>query len=299
MTRISLRSLALVAASLIARTAAAQTDTVRVEYSTQRCPSCAEWNAPHKPLRIFGNTYYVGMEGVSAILVTSDQGHVLIDGGIPMSAPQISANIAALGFRVADVKLILNSHAHHDHAGGIAQLQRMSGATVAASPWSAKTLERGESDDADPQYGLGLPFPQVKSVRVLRDSETVHVGPIALTAHLTAGHTPGGTSWTWRSCEAGRCADLLYADSQTPISADGFKFTNSLTYPSGPADFERGLSRLGSVRCDILLTPHPSASRLFERMASGRVIDPALCRQFVDSARQVVARRMSGERGGR
>ena len=271
-------------------------DTVRVEYSARRCPHCAEWNAPHAPFRIYGNTYYVGTDGLSAILITSDAGHVLIDGGVPMSAPRIIENIAALGFKVSDVKLILNSHAHYDHAGGIAALQRASGARVAASPWSAKVISRGEADDADPQYGLGLPYPAASNVRVIADGETLRVGPLALTAHFTGGHTPGGTSWSWQSCDAGRCLDLVYADSQTPVSADTFLFTRSRTYPNGPSDFEHGLSTLEHLKCDILLTPHPGVVDLFERTAAGTLVDPSACARFVAAARQDVAKRMERER---
>jgi metallo-beta-lactamase class B len=287
--------------ALAASVAGAQTrDTVRVEYSAARCPNCADWNGPHQPTKIFGNTFYVGMSGVSAILITSPAGHVLIDGGIPMSAPRIIDHIRALGFRIEDVKLILNSHAHHDHAGGIAALQRASGAQVAASPWSAKVIGQGESDNADPQFGLVLPYPAAKSVRVLQDGETLHVGPLAVTAHFTPGHTPGGTSWTWESCENGRCLELLYADSQTAVSADDFLFTKSRTYPNGVRDFQRGLSTLESLECDVLLTPHPGASQLFERLAardSGKagLEDPAQCKRFVAAARKAVDARFARE----
>src|SRR5262245_41278824 len=102
----------------------------------RECPSCAEWNVPQKSFRIFGNTYYVGTHGLSSILITSPRGHVLIDGGLPESAPLILANIRSLGFRAEDVKLILNSHAHYDHAGGLEALREATGASVAASVWS-------------------------------------------------------------------------------------------------------------------------------------------------------------------
>jgi metallo-beta-lactamase class B len=139
------------------------------------CPSCAEWLAPQRPFRIYGNTYFVGTHGLSAVLVTSPRGHVLIDGGLPQSAPIIRENIQALGFRLADVKLILNSHAHFDHAGGIAELQRASGATVAASAPSARVLERGASGPDDPQYGVLASYAPARNVRVIADGETVRV----------------------------------------------------------------------------------------------------------------------------
>lgn len=276
-------------------------DSVRAGYSSEDCPSCAAWNAPRPPLRVYGNTYYVGTEGLSAVLVTSGEGHILIDGGLPESAPLIVENIRRLGFRIEDVKLILNSHAHFDHAGGIGELQRVSGASVAASPWSVPVLERGASGPDDPQYGVLLPFPPARDVRPIADGETLRVGPLALTAHFTPGHTPGGTSWSWRSCEAGRCLDLVYADSQTPVSADGFQFTKSAAYPTAIEDFERGFAVLERLPCDVLLTPHPGASGLWDRVAArdqgaaGALVDPGACKRYVATARRQLTRRIQAE----
>jgi metallo-beta-lactamase class B len=261
------------------------------------CPSCAEWNAPQRPFRIYGNSYYVGTHGLGAILITSGEGHVLIDGALPESAPQILANIRALGFRTEEVKLILNSHAHFDHAGGIAALQRATGAAVAATPSSAAVLERGASGPDDPQYGVLLSYPPVRDVRAVADGETLRVGPLALTAHATPGHTRGGTSWSWRSCEDGRCLELVYADSQTPVSADGFRFTGS----QATADFERGFAVLERIPCDVLLTPHPGASRLWERIAArdggakDALVDRDACRRYAAAAREQLARRLASE----
>jgi metallo-beta-lactamase class B len=290
--RLLLAFLAATAAPLGAQTA----DTLRVDYSAAKCPNCAEWNVAQRPFRIFGNTYYVGTRGLASILITSPQGHVVIDGALPASAPRILANIRALGFRVEDVRLILNSHAHFDHAGGIAALQRASGARVAATAWSASVIERGESDAQDPQYGLLPPYPPAHDVQVIRDRDTARVGSLALVAHETPGHTPGGTSWTWHSCQDRRCVDLLYAGSQTPVSADNFLFTNSTDYPTAAADFARGLATLERLPCDILLTPHPSASSFFERVEQNALVDQNACKQFVARAREAVAARMARER---
>ena len=291
-------SAATVAAFAVSMPTAAQNPTAR----SAECPSCAEWNAPQKPFRIFGNTYWVGTHGLGSILVTSREGHVLIDGALPESVPAILDNIRALGFRVQDVKLILNSHAHFDHAGGIAALQRVSGAPVAASAWSARVLERGTSVPGDPQYGLGLPYPPVRNVRTFADGDTLRVGSLALVAHLTGGHTPGGTTWSWRSCENGRCLDMVYADSQTPVSAGDFLFTRNTTYPSVIADFEHGFAVLEQLPCDVLLTPHPDASQLWQRLAardSGRadaLVDTHACRAYAGAARERLKRRIASER---
>lgn len=276
-------------------------DSTPPNQSPRGCTSCAEWNAPQKPFRIYGNTYYVGTHGLSAILLTSRAGHVLIDAGLPESAPLVEANIRALGFRVEDIKLILNSHAHFDHAGGIAALQRASGATVAASAWSARVLERGTSLPDDPQYGLASAYPPVHGVRVIADGDTVRVGSLALAAHFTPGHTPGGTTWTWRACDRGRCLDLVYADSQTPISADGFSFAHSTTYPAVMSDFAHGFAVLEHLPCDVLLTPHPGASQLWERLAAREhgdadaLVDRAACRRLAATARQQLAHRVAAE----
>jgi metallo-beta-lactamase class B len=277
-------------------TTAQKPDSARTfDYSPAQCPSCAEWNAPQKPLRVFGNTWYVGTKGLSAILITSPQGHVLIDGGIPASAPAIIANIRALGFLAEDVRLIVNSHAHFDHAGGIAELQKASGAEVAASPASAPMIRTGKSSPDDPQYGLVLPYAPTREVRTIADGETLRAGGVAVTAHFTPGHTPGGTTWTWRSCEGEVCRDMVYADSQSPISADGFYFTRSTTYPTALADFERGFNVLEHLSCDILITPHPSASNLWERVASQTLLDTSACKRYASNARAALAKRVATE----
>src|SRR5919106_1402359 len=138
-----------------------------------RCQDCPEWNVTHEPFRVYGNTYYVGVRGLSSILITSAKGHVLIDGALPESAPKIAAAIRKLGFRTEDVKLIVNSHAHFDHAGGIAALQSLSGARVAASAQGAWALEHGYPTKDDPQYRSGhepgMRFPRVSHVEVVSD----------------------------------------------------------------------------------------------------------------------------------
>lgn len=279
--------------------AAAQTaDALTRAYPQEDCPSCAAWNEPHAPARLHGNTYYVGTGGLAALLITSPAGHVLIDGGLPNSAPLILENVRALGFDPQDIRLILNSHAHFDHSGGLAALQRASGAQVAASEPSAPVLERGNSGEDDPQYGVLLDFPAVQDVRRFADGETLRVGPLAVTAHLTTGHTPGGTTWAWRSCDGADCVDFVYADSQTPISADGFRY---LDHPSLVSGFERGHRTLEALSCDVLVTPHPAASSLWERLARGRggLVDRDACRRYAANARQQLQRRLETERAGR
>jgi metallo-beta-lactamase class B len=288
------------AAIVLHTTAAAQSVSDTTGYSADACPSCAEWNAPTRPVQLHGNTYYVGTRGLAALLITSPKGHVLIDGGLPNSAPQIIRNIRALGFRERDVKLILNSHVHYDHAGGLAALQRMTGAVVAASRKSAPVIRTGKGGADDPQYGLLLPMAPVARVQVFDDGDTLRVGDLALVAHLTPGHTPGGTSWTWLSCSSGgTCQRFVYADSQTPVSADSFSFSRNTTYPTVLQDFEKSFRAIEAFGCDVLVTPHPSASNLWNRLEGkdgAQLVDRTACDRYAANARQNLARRVATER---
>ncbi len=258
------------------------------------CTNCAEWNALQKPFKIYGNSYYVGTHGLASVLITSQAGHVLIDGALSESVPQIVANIRSLGFRVEDVKLIVNSHAHFDHAGGIAELQRLSGARVAASEWTANVMKKGAVLRDDPQFGTISPIARVAHVETFKDGETLRAGAVTITAHATPGHTPGGTSWTWSSCERGRCLNLVYADSLSPVSAKGFRFSGK------GAGFERSYSFLENTPCDILVTPHPDASNLWERLEQRKsnpdaLVDTGACRALAQRFRESLKARLATE----
>jgi len=274
--------------------------TARAHADTS-CSQCAEWNVSQQPFRVYGNTYYVGVHGLSSILITSPEGHVLIDGDLPESAAKIAANIQSLGFRVKDVKLILNSHVHFDHAGGLAELQKLSGAQVAASPFTARALKTGKSGSDDPQYGTLPPIKPIAKVRVLKDGEVLHVGPLALTAHFTPGHTPGGTSWTWKSCDQDRCLNIAYVDSLSAISAPNFRFSGNKTYPQVRADFEKSFAKVAALPCDILLTPHPGVSDLWDRLAkrdqgdANALIDQGMCKQLAQTSRTDFDKRLAKE----
>jgi len=263
------------------------------------CGMCATWNTPQKPFKLFGNAYYVGPHGLGSVLVTSDTGHILIDGALPESAPQIATRIKDLGFRLEDVKVILNSHVHVDHAGGIAELQRLTGATVKASPASAAVLKTGITGDDDPQHAILSPIPSVARIETIKDGETVRVGSLALTAHFTPGHTPGGTTWTWESCEGARCLHMVYADSLTAVSAPDYLFKDN---PTAVGNFERSLDTVATLPCDILVSAHPEFSNLWSRLekrdagnASG-LVDSDACKQYADRARTAFNARVAKEK---
>jgi metallo-beta-lactamase class B len=254
-----------------------------------KCGSCDEWNKPREPFRIYGNSYYVGTDGLSAILITGDAGHVLLDGGLEQSAALIDASIRKLGFKLQDVKLIVNSHGHYDHAGGINALQRASGATVAASPSGASALQRGENTPDDPQFGFGKAdngFPAVKHVRVLEDGEVVRVGNVAITANFTPGHTPGSTTWTWRSCEGAACLNIVYADSLTAAAAPGFKYTDN---PERVNLFRRSITRVAELPCDIVVSTHPQFTDLDRKIKQRAALKGAEADPFVDHGCRALA----------
>ncbi len=267
------------------------------------CDNCKAWNKPVKPFNVYGNTWYVGVDGLSSVLITSPRGHILIDGALPQSAPLIEANIKALGFRMKDVKLIVNSHAHWDHAGGIAALQRASGAVVAASASGALSLKSGTHGADDPQFYAHsqVHVPKVGKVQVVGEGETLKVGALAITAHMTPGHTPGSTTWTWTSCEDQRCLGMVYADSLNPVSREGFHFTGKGGSPDRSASFAASIAKVAALKCDILLSAHPSLAETFEKQAArtperNAFIDADGCRAYAAGASKLLAERLAKER---
>jgi metallo-beta-lactamase class B len=239
---------------------------------------------------------------LSSILVTSDQGDILIDGDLNESAPQIAAHIEALGQKLSDVKLILNSHAHYDHAGGIAQLKRLTGAQVMVSPWSAKVFITGQPGRDDQQFGILHPIAKIAPFGVLYNGQTVHVGPLALTAHFTPGHTPGGTTWNWQSCENGRCLNVVYIDSLSTSAAPDFRFSD---HPALLKDFEKSFAIVAALPCDIVLTPHPDIFKTMERLTrrekgeADAFIDSNACRTVAEGFRANLQKRLAKESAGK
>ncbi len=205
-----------------------------------------EWNQPFEPFRIGDNVYYVGTSGLSAFLITDPRGHVLIDGGLPESAPLIAASIRRLGFRIEDVRFLLINHAHADHSGGLAELKRLSGARLLASAADRADLESGRVAGR-PQIFAG---PPVQVDRIVRDGEALRVGGNRLIANLTPGHTRGCTSWSYRT----RNRTYLFACS---LTVAGQNLVDDPTYPAAAADFARTFARLGQMQADVYLTFHP------------------------------------------
>lgn len=270
------------------------------------CTMCEEWNRPRAPFQVFGNTYFVGTQGLSSVLITTDAGLVLIDVALPQSAPLIDANIRQLGFKTADIKYILTSHAHYDHLGGVRAMQRFTGATVLASASTARALALGYPVPEDPQHGTGPTdrFPVVADARVMQDGEVLTLGGTTITMRHTPGHTSGATSWTWQSCAGERCLDMVYVDSLTAVSNDGYRFTD---HPEVVASFRRTFATVAALPCDIVISTHPSATGLDEKVAArgdrapgaagDPFVAPAACTELAARSAAALDARLATEAG--
>jgi metallo-beta-lactamase class B len=218
------------------------------------------WNKPVPPFRIAGNLYYVGALEVASYLVTTPQGHFLLDGGFVETAPQIERNIEQLGFKPTDVKILLNSHAHYDHVSGLAELKRVTGAKFLASEGDAELLRNGGHGDF--RFGDRLAFPPVTPDRIIHDGETIELGDQVMTAHLTPGHTRGNTSWTTRIRDGDRSYEVVFVGSQSSLD---YRFVGQESYPGILADFEKSFATLNRLPCDIFLGSHGSFFHFTEK----------------------------------
>ncbi len=219
------------------------------------------WTEPQAPFHIVGDVYYVGSKGLAAYLIASPQGHVLIDGTVAENAPMIEANIRRLGFRLEDVKILLNSHAHHDHAGGLAQLKQDTGAELWSSPGDRWALEHGRPR-GDNTAGLSS-WPPVKVDRPLHDGEAIRLGPIALSTVFTPGHTPGCTSWTMEATERGQTYHVIFPCS---LTVAGNVLVGNKAYPGIAKDYRQTLDRLQDFNgAEVVLTAHPEVADVIGR----------------------------------
>jgi metallo-beta-lactamase class B len=228
------------------------------------------WNTPVAPFRIIGNVYYVGASDVTSFLIVTPAGDIVLDGGLLQTAPQIEANIKTLGFKLNDAKILLNTHAHFDHAGGLAELKHGSSAQIIAMEGDAALLERGGHGDFF--FGDAYPFPPVTPDRTIRDGDTVSLGGTTLTAHLTPGHTRGCTTWTMTANEAGKNYDVVFVCSASVL--DGYELVNQPgrpeSYPGIAADYEKAFRVWKSLPCDVFLGSHGQFFNLTEKREAQR-----------------------------
>ncbi|MEW6643065.1 MAG: subclass B3 metallo-beta-lactamase [Pseudomonadota bacterium] len=254
------------------------------------------WLKPVAPFRIVEGVYYVGTEGLGAYLITSGRQAILLDGTMAENAPRIEDSIKALGYDIRDVKIILNNHAHIDHAGAMAQIKRDSGAAVYASAADRSALEHGRHE-GDSEYAH-LTFPPVAVDRVIADGETLTLGDIRLTATLTPGHTKGCTTFAMPVIDGGRTLQVVFPCS---ITVAGNVLVGNKSYPGIAADFENSFAKLAAMKADVVLTGHPEAADVFGRAAKLKAgdkdafVDPALLGRLVGKAKADFAKTLKKE----
>jgi metallo-beta-lactamase class B len=237
-------------------------------------------NFPVEPFRIAGNLYYVGASDLASYLLVTPSGHILLDGGLPGTASQIVGNIQRLGFKVSDVKVLVNSHAHGDHAGGLAELKRLSGAELWVSAADAPLLEAGAGPVA---------FPPVRPDHLIRDGGSVKIGGAEMVAHLTPGHTPGCTTWSTTVKEGGASYRAVFVCSTTVLP--DYRLLANPTYPGIASDFEKTFQTLAAMPCDLFLAAHGSffdlghKKALLGRQGDNPFVDPKGFQRYVSEGR--------------
>jgi len=258
-------------------------------------------NQPVEPYHIVGNVYYVGASDVTSFLIATPAGHILLDGGFVETAPRIEANIRKLGFKLEDVKILLGSHAHFDHAGGLAELKRATGAKFEAIEKEALLLARGGRGDF--LFGDKQTFPPIQADRILQDGNTVNLGGTTLTAHLTPGHTMGNTTWTMKAKEGDKTYDVVFAPSTSIL--DGVSLTKNAAYPQIAEDYAKTFRILKSLPCGVFLASHASfydglgkAERLRKGAKENPFVDPQGYRDYVARMEKKYQEQLQGERDG-
>jgi metallo-beta-lactamase class B len=244
-----------------------------------------EWTEPFPPHKVAGNIYYVGSKGLAAFLITTPQGHILINSNLESSVPQIQASIEKLGFHFSDVKILLISHAHFDHCAGSAKLKELTAASYMVMDADVPVVESGGKRDF--QYGgsKGSWYPATKVDRVLHDGDQVRLGGTMLVAHLTPGHTKGTTTWTTKVRDGGKIGEVVIVGS--PNVNPGYKLVHNAAYPNIAQDYERTFRVLSALPCDIFLGAHGSYYDMeakFARLKQGQAnpfIDPDGYKSYV------------------
>ncbi len=259
----------------------------------------AAWTKPTEPYHVAGNIYYVGSEGLSAYLISTSSGLIQIDGGMPDGgADIIEANIRRLGFKAADVKILLNTHAHIDHAGGLAKLKADTGAKLYASGGDRKALEQGRHI-GDNENGE-VSFPPVKVDRTVRDGDKIKLGETVLIAVLTPGHTPGCTTWTLAVNDKGRPLNAVFYGS---TSVAGNALVGNKAYPRIVDDYRQSFTRLKATPADLFLPNHPEMADLAVKRGraltpgSNPFVDPGEMSRYVARSEQEFQRELARQQG--
>src|SRR5215831_11553071 len=256
------------------------------------------WNKPVAPFRIAGNLYYVGAIEITSYLITTPEGHFLLDGGFVETAPQIKRNITELGFKLTDVKFLLNSHAHFDHAGGLAELKKVTGAKFLASERDTPLLLSGGHGDF--RFADTLTFPPVEPDQIIHGGEAIQLGNQIMIARLTPGHTKGCVTWTTKIRDGNKVYDVVYVGSQSALD---YKFVGQESYSGITSDFERSFALLNHLPCDIFLASHGSFFHFVEkherllRGDANAFVDPGGYKTYRRESEQEFRKKLAEQKG--
>lgn len=244
------------------------------------------WRMPVEPLRISDHVWQIGAQEITALLIKTPEGAVLIDGGMPQMADALLANMRKLGVAPHDLRFILHSHAHADHAGPLAAIKRATGAVLVSNAESAALLARGGSHDI--HFGDAITYPPVQADRLVQDGEQIVLGGVAFTAWFTPGHTPGSLSWTWTDTKDGKPVHIAYADS---LTAPGYQLVDKPGYPQIRRDYAHSIDVVRHLPCDLLLTPHPDFSGWDYANAAQPHPRPTTCAAYADEAERALRKK--------
>lgn len=262
-----------------------------------------EWTSPFPPHRIAGNLYYVGSEDLASYLVVTPKGNILINSNLESSPALIRKSIESLGFRFSDTKILLISHAHYDHCAGSAEVHKLTGAKYYVMDADVPVVESGGREDFHYGSDKSMHYPPAHVDRVLHDGDTVSLGGAELTAHLTAGHTKGTTTWTMDEVEGGKTLHVVIVGS--PNVNPGYRLVANKTYPQIATDYQHGFDVLKSLPCDIFLGAHGGyydMKEKYERLKRGdhdAFIDPAGYKAYIAEREQAFQAELKRQQTGK
>jgi metallo-beta-lactamase class B len=261
------------------------------------------WTKPFPAYRIAGNLYYVGSEDLASYLIVTPQGDILINSNLESSVPQIRKSVESLGFHFTDIKILLISHAHYDHCAGSALVKKLTGAKYYVMNGDVQVVESGGKADFHYADDRTMQFPPTKVDRILHDGDLIRLGDAVLTAHLTAGHTRGTTTWTLDETDAGKVRHVVIVGS--PNVNPGYKLVHNSTYPRIAADYRHGFEILQSLTCDIFLGAHGGyfdMKEKYQRWKHGdrdAFIDPAGYKAYIADRRQAFEMELKRQQPGK
>jgi metallo-beta-lactamase class B len=256
-----------------------------------------KWNEPFPPFRVIGNIYYVGPAGVTSFAIKTSKGIILLDGGLPETAPQILANLKTLGMDPKDVKILLNSQAHFDHAGGFAELKRVTGAKLYIAAGDKRLVQEGGRNDFG--FGDSMLFPKAKVDHTIGPGEEIRLGDTVMIATIMPGHTKGCTTWSTRVKEGHAEYSVVWICS---LSVPGYRLVSNPKYPNIVEDYEHSIGIAKRMRADVFLAPHSEFFDLegrYARLLAGdekAFVDPTALRKYVAEAEESFNKELTKQR---